>query len=139
MNVRFLLDTNVLSEPLRPRPNENVLRLLRQHQNEIATATLVWHELLFGCYRLPISARRAAIEDYLFHVILPSVPLLPYDEAAARWHAEERARLVGLGRTPPFADGQIAAIATTQGLTLVTRNRKDYQELTGVEVVDWFQ
>lgn len=139
MNVRFLLDTNVLSEPLRPRPNENVLRLLRQHQNEIATATLVWHELLLGCYRLPISARHAAIEDYLFHVILPSVPLLPYDEAAARWHAEERARLVGLGRTPPFADGQIAAIATTQGLTLVTRNRKDYQEFTGVEVVDWFQ
>lgn len=139
MSVRFLLDTNVLSEPLRPRPNENVLRLLRQHQNEIATATLVWHELLCGCYRLPISARRAAIEDYLFHVILPSVPLLPYDEAAARWHAEERARLVGLSRTPPFADGQIAAIATTQGLTLVTRNRKDYQEFTGVEVVDWFQ
>lgn len=139
MSTRFLLDTNVLSEPLRPQPNENVLRLLRQHQNEIMTATLVWHELLFGCYRLPISARRAAIEDYLFHVVLPSVPLLPYDEAAARWHAEERARLTGSGRTPPFADGQIAAIAATQNLILVTRNRKDYQEFNGVEIANWFE
>ncbi len=139
MSARFLLDTNVLSEPLRPQPNENVMRLLRQHQNEIATATLVWHELLFGCFRLPSSARRAAIEEYLFQVVGPSVPLLPYDEAAARWHAEERARLVGLGRTPPFTDGQIAAIATTQSLILVTRNHKDYQEFTGVEIVDWFQ
>ena len=139
MSVRFLLDTNVLSEPLRPQPNENVLRRLREHQNDIATATLVWHELLFGCYRLPISARRTAIEDYLFHVVLLSVPLRPYDEAAARWHAEERARLTGSGRTPPFADGQIAAIAATQSLILVTRNTKDYQQFNVVEIADWFE
>lgn len=139
MSARYLLDTNILSEPLRPRPNDNVVRLLHLHQAEIVTATLVWHELLFGCYRLPTSARRTAIEDYLFHVVVPTVPFLPYDEAAARWHAAERARLVALGRTPPFADGQIAAIAATQALTLVARNTKDYSEFTGVEVIDWFQ
>ena len=139
MSVHFLLDTNILSEPLRPQPNEAVLRLLRQHQAELATATLVWHELLFGCYRLPPSARRAAIEQYLFAVVHPSLLLLTYDEAAAQWHAGERARLSGLGRTPAFVDGQIAAIAATQQLTLVTHNYGDYQMFDGLTVVDWFE
>ncbi|MEK8020697.1 MAG: PIN domain-containing protein [Candidatus Parabeggiatoa sp.] len=44
----FLLDTNILSEPIRPKPNQNVLDRLDEHQDEIATATIVWHELLFG-------------------------------------------------------------------------------------------
>jgi tRNA(fMet)-specific endonuclease VapC len=47
--IGFLFDTNILSEPLRPRPNLNVIRMLQQHEKEIATATVVWHELLFGC------------------------------------------------------------------------------------------
>ena len=65
--------------------------------------------------------------------------MLAYDEAAAQWHAAERARLSGLGRTPAFADGQIAAIAATQQLTLVTRNYGDYQMFAGLTVVDWFE
>lgn len=138
MSARFLLDTNVLSEPLRPQPNLNVLRMLREHQDELATATPVWHELLYGCYRLPPSARRAAIEAYLFEVVRPSFSLLPYDDEAARWHAEARARLVALGRAPAFVDGQIAAIAATQQLTLVTHNLKDYGDFMGLTVVDWF-
>lgn len=62
MSLRFLLDTNVLSEPLRPNPNPKVMEMLRQHENAIATATIVWHELLFGCNRLPESNKRKAIE-----------------------------------------------------------------------------
>lgn len=137
MSARFLLDTNVLSEPLRPRPHEGVLRLLRAHEAELATAALVWHELLFGCYRLPPSARRATIEAYLFDVVRATIPLLPYDEAAAQWHAAARARLTQAGRSPSFVDGQIAAIAATQKLTLVTHNLGDYREFAGIEVVDW--
>ncbi|MBX7250759.1 MAG: type II toxin-antitoxin system VapC family toxin [Candidatus Promineofilum sp.] len=139
MSAHFLLDTNILSEPLRPRPNEAVLRMLRRHQAELATATLVWHELLFGCYRLSPSARRVAVEQYLFNVIHPSLLLLVYDEAAAQWHAAERARLSGLGRTPTFVDGQIAAIAATQQLTLVTHNSPDFQVFDGLALVDWFE
>ena len=54
MTVRYLLDTNVLSEAIRPKPNPYVLQKLQIHQQEVGTATLVIHELLFGCYRLPI-------------------------------------------------------------------------------------
>jgi tRNA(fMet)-specific endonuclease VapC len=64
---------------------------------------------------------------------------LAYDEAAAQWHAAERARLSGLGRTPAFADGQIAAIAATQQLTLVTHNSPDFQVFDGLALVDWFE
>lgn len=137
MTPKYLLDTNILSEPLLPAPDEQVLRRLREHQEEIVTASVVWHELLFGCYRLPTSARRAAIEDYLREVVGPSVPILPYEARAARWHAAERTRLTGIGRTPPFADGQIAAIAGVNDLTLVTANLSDYTAFEDVQVVDW--
>lgn len=91
---RFLLDTNILSEPLRPRPNSNVVGMLQQHEGVITTATVVLHELLFGCYRLPAkSNKRQTIEMYLKREVRQKIPLLSYDVAAAEWFALERARL----------------------------------------------
>lgn len=135
--LKYLLDTNVLSEPLLPSPNGRLLERMRDHQDQISTASVVWHELLFGLHRLPSSAKRAAIEEYLNEVVAPSVAILPYDARAAGWHAAERARLVGVGRTPPFADGQIAAVAGTNGLVLVTANVVDYEHFRDVRIEDW--
>lgn len=98
---------------------------------------MVWHELLFGCYRMSHSAKRTAIEEYLNEVVAPSIPVLPYDARVAEWHAAERARLIGIGRTPPFADGQIAATASVNDLILVTANLADYAGFRDVQVVDW--
>ncbi len=137
MTARYLLDTNIISEPLRPAPHPKILQRLQKRQEELATASIVWHELLFGCYRLPASAKRAAIENYLFQVLAPSVAILLYDESAADWHAAERARLVLAGKTPSFADGQIAAIARTNELILVTLNLSDYVGFRDLEVEDW--
>ncbi len=137
MSAKYLLDTNILSEPLRPVPNPGILNRLKRHQDQLATAAVVWHELLFGCYRLPVSAKRAAIENYLFQVVAPSIEVLPYDDLAAEWHAQERARLASAGKTPPFADGQIAAIAKTNDLILVTLNLSDYASFEGLDVEDW--
>lgn len=136
--IGFLFDTNILSEPLRPRPNLNVIRMLQQHEKEIATATVVWHELLFGCYRLPISNKRRIIEAYLTTEVRQKVPLLPYDAAAAEWFALERARLVAAGKTPPYLDGQIAAIAKVNNLTLVTNNTSDYTDFQDLQLENWF-
>lgn len=135
--LKFLLDTNIISEPLRPVPASGVLTGLQAHQNEIALASVVWHELWFGCYRLPPSSRRTAVENYLQQVVGPNLPLLPYDEKAAEWHAAERARLTAIGKPPPFADGQIAAIAVVNNLTLVTFNLKDYTSFQGLQLADW--
>jgi len=137
VSAKYLLDTNVLSEPLRPAPDPKILERLHTHQDQLATASIVWHELLFGCYRLPVSAKRAAIENYLLQVVAPSVEILPYDESAAEWHAVERARLTHTGKTPSFADSQIAAIAKTNDLILVTLNTPDYSDFQGLDIEDW--
>jgi tRNA(fMet)-specific endonuclease VapC len=137
VSAKYLLDTNILSEPLRPAPNPETLNRLKRHQDQLATAAIVWHELLFGCYRLPVSAKRAAIENYLFQVVASSIEVLPYDDLAAEWHAQERARLASAGKTPPFADGQIAAIAKTNDLILVTFNLSDYASFQGLNIEDW--
>ncbi len=137
MTLTYLLDTNVISEPLRPVPNLHVLERLREHQTEIAIASIVWHELWYGCDRLPPSAKRAAIESYLREVVARTIPILAYDQRAAAWHAAERARLAQIGRPPPFADGQIAAITAVNDLILVTFNRGDYEGFEGLQVQDW--
>ena len=137
MKLRYLLDTKVVSEPLRPVPAPGVLRRLRRHDGEIAIPSVVWHELQFGCQRLPRSRRRTAIEHYLQEVVLTNLPILDYDRAAAEWHAHERARLVSAGRTPPFIDGQIAAIARVNDLILVTANKSDFGGFKGLRVECW--
>jgi tRNA(fMet)-specific endonuclease VapC len=139
VSLIYLLDTNVVSEPLRPAPNEYVLERLRQHEAEIAIASVVWHELLYGASRLPSSAKRSAIEDYLNDVVALAFPILPYDAQAALWHAAERARLVSLGKTPSFADGQIAAIAQVNNLIIVTGNTSDFSMFQDLQVENWFE
>ena len=137
MSINFLLDTNVLSELLRPNPNETVLEKFEFHRAEISIASIVWHELLFGCYRLEISKKRAAIESFLLDVVAPSIPVTPYNQNAAHWHAQERARLVARGQTPSFTDGQIAAVAKVNDLVLVTFNESDFKIFNDLQTQDW--
>ncbi|MDM8568582.1 type II toxin-antitoxin system VapC family toxin [Thiotrichales bacterium HSG1] len=136
--LRFLLDTNILSEPNRPKPNQLILDKIEQYQDEIVTATIVWHELLFGCQRLPISRKRKKLEQYLNQVVA-QLPILPYTQKAAEWHATERASLSLLGKTPPFADGQIAAIAKVNNLTIVTANTSDYEIFSDIVIENWYK
>ncbi len=131
------MDTNVISESVKTMPNEVVLTLLEKHQNEIALAAPVWHELNFGCERLSTSRKRRLIETFLDDVIRPNIVILPYDDRAARWHAIECARLVGLGLTPSFIEGQIAAVSIVNNLILVTRNVQDYTVFTGLKIENW--
>ncbi|MGD2115959.1 MAG: type II toxin-antitoxin system VapC family toxin [Acidobacteriota bacterium] len=137
MSLRFLLDTNVVSEPIRPAPDPGVVDKIRRHQGSLALASVVWHELVFGVSRLTPSRRRDAIEDYLETVVAPGFPILSYDEGAADWHGRERARLASAGRPPSFSDGQIAAIAQAHGLILVTANRQHFEPFDGLRIEDW--
>lgn len=136
--VQFLLDTNILSEPLRPQPNLSVLQQLTDQSELLSTASVVYHEMLFGCWRLPESKRQQALIAYLEAEVRAKLRILPYDAAAASWHAAERARLVGIGRTPAHLDGQIAAIAAVNGLILVTNNISDYADFQDLQLQNWF-
>lgn len=135
--LKFLLDTSIVSSPVSKTPNPEIVRKLSQHPYECAIAAPVWHELTYGCRRLPNGKRRAALEAYLEEVVGPSFPILSYDDRAAAWHAEERARLEGLGTPIPYVDGQIAAIARTNDLILVTVNTKDFTRIKDIRVEDW--
>jgi tRNA(fMet)-specific endonuclease VapC len=137
MSLKFLLDTNILSEPSRSIPNANVLAKLDIHQSEVAVASVVVHELLHGCLRLPESKRQENLLAYINESVL-NLPILAYDLQAAQWHAEERARLSKVGKTPAFADGQIASIAYSNNLVLVTNNVSDFQFFDGLKIENWF-
>lgn len=135
--MKYLLDTNVLSEAVKSDPNRKVMAMLERHQDEIATAAPVWHELLFGCLRLPVSRKREMIEAYLEDVVLRNMDILPYDERSAEWHAQQRAKLSMQGKVPSFVDGQIAAIAWVNDMILVTRNTHDFKSFEDIRVLNW--
>jgi tRNA(fMet)-specific endonuclease VapC len=129
--VRYLLDTNVISEPPRLRPSARLLRKLQQHDGECAIASVTWHEIMYGIARLPAGKTKEALVSY-FSLVKATMPVLPYDDRAAEWHARARALMK---KTPPFADGQIAAIAATNDLTLVTADA-DFKPFA-VKVENW--
>jgi tRNA(fMet)-specific endonuclease VapC len=134
---RWALDTNVISEAFKPTPNDGVLRGLATSGATFFVPAPVWHELVYGASRLPASSRRRALESFL-ELVHGQMTILPYDEAAAAYHARERARLEQLGRPPAAIDAAIAAIAVTHGLTLATRNVGDFAAFTGLTVENWF-
>lgn len=135
--LQYLLDTNIASEIVRPQPNPKVVARFKQHKEEMSLPAPVWHELWYGAARLEPSRKRTVIQEYLEQVLAPTIPILPYDERAAEWHATERARLARAGRMPPFVDGQIAAIAHVNDLVLVTFNIADYQHFQDIQLHDW--
>jgi tRNA(fMet)-specific endonuclease VapC len=137
VTLRYLLDTSIVSVAVSKKPDAAILTRLHAHGAECAIAAPVWHELTYGCRRLPRGRRRTALEAYLRDVVRPSFPNLPYDEAAASWHGEECARLESVGRPAPFVDGQIAAIAHVHGLVLVTTNETHFKGFKGVTVENW--
>jgi tRNA(fMet)-specific endonuclease VapC len=92
---------------------------------------------MYGCLRLPESRRRDRLWDYINESIL-SLPVLDYDLSAAQWHAQERARLSKIGKTPVFVDGQIASIAASKNLILVTNNVSDFQVFEDLDLENWF-
>lgn len=81
--MRYLLDTNVLSEAIKSSPNKNVMTMAEKHQDEIVTAAPVCHELQFGCQRLPRSRKREIIDFFLNDVVRRTMLILPYDKRTA--------------------------------------------------------
>lgn len=135
--MRLLFDTNVVSAAARPHLDTSIVERVRAAQERAAIAAVTWHELRHGVELMPEGRRRDDLAAFLRGMV-GRLPVLPYDERAADWHAVERARLGRLGRTRPYADGQIAAVAATNDLTLVTRNLTDFDGYRDLRVESWW-
>ena len=135
--LRYLLDTNVLAEPVTRDPDARLLQRLERHQEQCATGAPVVHEIRYGIELLPPSRRREAYQRYLEDVVLRLYPVLPYDQHAAERHARERARQHALGVKKPYFDGLIAAIALANDLVVVTANVRDFADYEGLAVESW--
>jgi tRNA(fMet)-specific endonuclease VapC len=137
--LRYLLDTNIISELSKANANRDVLAKFEQHRFVAALGAPVLHELKFGLLRLADGERRRHGVALLESLIDAGLETLPYDTAAALKHAEDRASFAAKGVTVPFVDGQIAAIAAVNDLALVTRNTTDFKPFAGLRVENWFK
>lgn len=134
----YLLDTNILSEATKAKPNMQVIAKLRRYNGYYATAVTVWHELHFGCQRLAESKLKQQLQSYLSVLLQEGLIILPFEQKAAEWLAIERARLMSAGFTCGFADSEIAAIAVANNLVLVTRNTRDFIRFSDLQLENWF-
>ena len=90
MGLKYVVDTNIISEMMRVQPDTQVKAAWEEHYTEIGITAVTWHELLTGVQQLPKSKRRSAFEAFLLHSVQRALPILPYDYDAAQWHAHER-------------------------------------------------
>jgi predicted nucleic acid-binding protein len=136
----ILLDTNVISETMRERPNSAVSAWIdAQPRKELWTASVVIAELLAGIETMSVGQKqktlRAAVEDMIlddFHG-----QILPFNLPAARQYAQILAKRQKMGRPIREMDAQIAAIARVHGATLVTHDVNDFASCNLTVVNPW--
>lgn len=134
----IVLDTNVVSETLRPRPDARALAWLEaQSRSALFTTTVARAELLYGVRLLPDSPRKAALLEAILAIFTSDLAgqVLSFDGDAADAYAEIAAARRAAGRPIGQFDAMIAAVARSRGASLATRNVKDFDGC-GVQVID---
>lgn len=134
----IVLDTNVISELFRPRPEPRVIAWLEGISDDVAITTITVAELLAGVRLLPEGRRRAELGEAITDAIRPyrdARSLLAFEEAAAVEYAEVLAVRASAGLPISMADAQIAAICRVHRAVCATRNVKDFAQ-TGIELID---
>lgn len=134
----IILDTNVLSEALKPKPSEPVMRwLAAQDAFNSFTTSITRAEILYGIERLPVGKRRIRLFSAISQMFAEKFAsrILSFDAEAATWYARILARRESAGRPISQLDGMIAAIARSHDASLATRNRADF-EGCGIQLID---
>ena len=134
----ILVDTNVVSEPLRAAPEPRVAAWLdAQALETLYLSAITVAELRFGVWSLPTGRRRDRLHEDLEERVLPMFAgrVLSFDLAASRAYAELMAKARSEGRTIPVSDGYIAATAAANAMMVATRDTVPF-EAAGLKTVD---
>lgn len=134
--MTFLVDANVLCEPTRPFPATGVVEWLTANEANLVVDAIVLGEISVGILSLPAGRKRTRLEHW-FEGVVSCVECLPWDAAVSRRWARLVAQLRKKGQAIPLLDSMIAATALEHGLTVATRNLRDFEK-TGVSVFDPF-
>lgn len=133
----IVLDTNVVSEAMKPEPDAGVRSWLNEQAAEtlyLSSVTLA--ELLFGIRVLPLGKRKNMLDRALDELLeLFNGRVLPFDTDAARHHADLAVAARRVGRGFPTPDGYIAAIAASRGFIVASRDTSPY-EAAGITAIN---
>lgn len=134
----IILDTNVLSEMLRPAPDGNVsLWMARQAASQLFTTCVTEAEIRYGIARMPEGRKRSLLAEAvngIFGIDLAG-RVLPFDSDAARAYAGIVSQRERAGRPISQFDAQIAAVGRAHGAAIATRNASDFEDC-GVALID---
>lgn len=131
-----LLDTNILSEPLRRIPHKKVYARLGVQAGNFAASIITLNELRFGAM---LHAHSNEFWSKIETTLMPLVRWMPIDHAIAIRAADLRAHLQRKGYTAGANDCLIAATALVHDLVLVTRNTGHFEQMPGLQLENWFK
>jgi predicted nucleic acid-binding protein len=138
--VTYLLDTNVVSEWMKPHPDPGVIEWLDEvDEDRVFLSVVSLAELRYGIERLPVGRRRARLDEWL-HDQLPARfegRVLSIDDRVADLWGQFVARREAVGRPIAAMDALIAATAELHELTLVTRNLADFEGAVAALLSPW--
>ena len=136
----IILDTNVVSEMMKPQPSLRVLSWIDQNDtNDLYITTITIAEISYGLQALQDGVRRNTLEDAFNRVINEAFEyrVLSFDQSAAHFYGEFMAQRKKIGKPLSILDGQISAIARSQRMLVATRNIRDFSDC-GLDLIDPF-
>ncbi|MCQ2586448.1 MAG: type II toxin-antitoxin system VapC family toxin [Treponema sp.] len=141
MNKVYLLDTNIVSEFSKERPNQTVLALYEARKNLCAISSITFQEMVYGVTKMPEGKKKKSILGFI-EGIKNNVEILPYDDFSADICGKALGTFEKSGQPLPMCDTQIAATAISKGMVLVTHNTSDFEPLAErcfLRMEDWFE
>lgn len=130
--MRFMLDTNIISDMIRNPTGKAVNAMLREGEDAVCTSIVVASELRYGCARKGSAKLSKKVEE-----LLAEIPVLPLDVPADAQYGAIRAELERMGQTIGQNDLFIAAHACTLDTTLVTANTGEFSRIKGLRIENW--
>ena len=138
----YLLDKNIISELMKRNPAQCVIEKVKEYEKFCALSSTTWNELLYGVNIMPAGKKRDFYFDTLVDKIQSDFEIIQYDNHAAWIQADIRSRLKENGIPIEFDDTQIASIAVSNCMILVTRNTKHFepiQKVSPLMLENWFE